>query len=64
MAAYVVDASVVIKWVIAEAGTEPALRLRGHELCAPDLLVAESANIPWPMTRYISPWPRAPAGPS
>ena len=47
MAAYVVDASVAIKWVIAEAGTEPALRLRGYELCAPDLLVAECATILW-----------------
>lgn len=47
MAAYVIDASVAIKWVIAEAGTEPALRLRAHEVCAPDLLVAECANILW-----------------
>ncbi len=47
MAAYVVDASVAIKWVIQEAGTEAALRLLGHELIAPDLLVAECANILW-----------------
>jgi predicted nucleic acid-binding protein len=51
MAAYVVDASVAIKWVIAEPDTEAALRLRGHELCAPDLLVAECANILWRKVR-------------
>ncbi|MGC8478225.1 MAG: type II toxin-antitoxin system VapC family toxin [Acetobacteraceae bacterium] len=47
MAAYVVDASVAIKWVIAEPGAEAALALLGHELTAPDLLVAECANILW-----------------
>jgi predicted nucleic acid-binding protein len=47
VAAYVVDASVAIKWVIAEPGTEAALALLGHELIAPDLLVAECANILW-----------------
>ena len=51
MAAYVIDASVAIKWVIAETGTEQALRLLRHELCAPDLLVAECANILWRKAR-------------
>ncbi len=51
MAAYVIDASVAIKWVIAEPGTEAALRLLGHELCAPDLLAAECANILWRKAR-------------
>jgi predicted nucleic acid-binding protein len=44
---YVVDASVVVKWVIDEAGTSQALKLRRHVVSAPDLLVAECANIVW-----------------
>ena len=52
MAAYVIDASVAIKWVIAEPGTEAALRLLGHALCAPDLLVAACANILWRKARF------------
>jgi predicted nucleic acid-binding protein len=44
----VVDASVVIKWVVEEEGTELALALRGvARLIAPDLLIAECANILW-----------------
>ena len=44
----VVDASVVIKWVVPEAGTIDALALlERHSLCAPDLVVAECANILW-----------------
>ncbi len=44
---FVIDASVTIKWVIDEPGTEQALRLRRRRLSAPDLLVAECANILW-----------------
>jgi predicted nucleic acid-binding protein len=47
----VVDASVAIKWVIEEPGTREALSLRRHRLFAPDLLVAECANILWKKTR-------------
>jgi predicted nucleic acid-binding protein len=47
----VIDASVVIKWVIDEPGTEEALKLRRHRLFAPDLLVAECANVLWKKTR-------------
>jgi predicted nucleic acid-binding protein len=43
----VVDASVAIKWVVAEAGTERAIALRLHRLIAPDLLFAECANVLW-----------------
>lgn len=43
----VVDASIAIKWVVQESGTNEALSLRRHELLAPDLLVAECANILW-----------------
>jgi predicted nucleic acid-binding protein len=45
---YVVDASVVIKWVVEEEGTPEALDLRQKSrLIAPELLVAECANILW-----------------
>ena len=47
----VIDASVAIKWVIAEHGTREALSLRRHRLFAPDLLVAECANVLWKKTR-------------
>jgi predicted nucleic acid-binding protein len=43
----VVDASVAIKWVIAEPGEERARMLRQHSLIAPDLLFAECANVLW-----------------
>jgi predicted nucleic acid-binding protein len=43
----VVDASVAIKWVIDEPGTHQALSLRCNRLYAPDLLVAECANVLW-----------------
>lgn len=48
----VIDASVAIKWVVPETGTEQALKLleRGG-LVAPDLLFAECANILWKKTR-------------
>lgn len=44
----VIDASIAVKWVIQEDGTETALALRGRaKLIAPELLVAECANIFW-----------------
>ena len=42
-----IDASVAIKWVIKEAGTQEALALRRNALIAPDLLISECANILW-----------------
>ena len=51
MSAYVIDASVAIKWVIDEDGTQGALALRRHPLAAPDLLIAECANILWKKVR-------------
>jgi len=48
---FVIDASVAIKWMIEEAGTKAALSLRQHRLLAPDLLVAECANILWKKVR-------------
>lgn len=47
MGAYVIDASVAIKWLIDEEGTHQAIALRRHTLSAPDLLLAECANILW-----------------
>jgi predicted nucleic acid-binding protein len=51
MAAYVVDASVAIKWLIDEPGTQQAIALRRHTLSAPDLLLPECANILWKKVR-------------
>jgi predicted nucleic acid-binding protein len=47
----VIDASVAVKWVIEEAGTKEALALRSRALAAPDLLIAECANILWKKVR-------------
>ena len=47
MSAFIIDASVAIKWVIAENGTAEALALLGNRLFAPALLQAECANILW-----------------
>lgn len=51
MTDFVIDASVAIKWVIEETGTKEALSLRRHHLLAPDLLMAECANILWKKVR-------------
>lgn len=48
MNALVIDASIAVKWVIEEDGTPEALALRQKaKLIAPELLVAECANILW-----------------
>jgi predicted nucleic acid-binding protein len=45
---FVIDASVAVKWVVEEDGTPYALQLRQRaKLIAPELLVAECANILW-----------------
>jgi predicted nucleic acid-binding protein len=50
--AFVIDASVVIKWVVDEPGSEYAVRLiDGPTLSAPDLLMSECANILWKKVR-------------
>lgn len=41
----VVDASVAIKWLIDEDGSDAALALQGTELAAPALLRIEAANV-------------------
>jgi predicted nucleic acid-binding protein len=44
----VIDASIAVKWVVEEDGTPEALALRQKaKLLAPELLVAECANILW-----------------
>jgi predicted nucleic acid-binding protein len=45
---FIVDASIAVKWVVEEEGTTEALSLRrGARLLAPELLVAECANVFW-----------------
>nr|WP_294512045.1 type II toxin-antitoxin system VapC family toxin [uncultured Rhodopila sp.] len=51
MNTFVIDASVVIKWVVDEPGTAQTLLLRRHRLLAPDLLIADCANILWKKVR-------------
>ena len=48
MSLFVIDASIAVKWVVDERGTPEALLLRDRgRLIAPELLVAECANILW-----------------
>ena len=48
----VVDASVAIKWLLEEDGSEAARRLLAEELLiAPDFLVLECASILWAASR-------------
>ncbi|MDA8250793.1 MAG: type II toxin-antitoxin system VapC family toxin [Rhodospirillales bacterium] len=47
MTGLVIDASVAIKWAVPETGSEQAVALRRHELAAPELLIAECANVLW-----------------
>jgi predicted nucleic acid-binding protein len=52
VSAFVIDASIAVKWVVEEPGTAEALLLRQQaKLLAPDLLVAECANILWKKVR-------------
>ena len=43
----VIDASVALKWVADEPGTQEALALRGEQLLAPSIWIAEAANGLW-----------------
>jgi predicted nucleic acid-binding protein len=43
----IVDASVAVKWVVPEAGSDRAAALATCRLAAPDLLDAECANVLW-----------------
>ncbi len=46
----VVDASVAVKWIVKEEGSDRARLLSGARLEAPDLLFIECANILWKKT--------------
>jgi predicted nucleic acid-binding protein len=49
---HVIDASIALKWVVEETGTPDALVLRQRaRLIAPELLLAECANILWKKVR-------------
>jgi len=43
----IVDASVAVKWVVPEIGSDRAAKLAAYSLAAPDLLDAECANVLW-----------------
>jgi predicted nucleic acid-binding protein len=48
----VIDASVALKWVIDEDGSEAARELLlGESLAAPDLMIIECANVLWAKAR-------------
>ena len=48
----IVDASIAIKWVVEEEGSDLAIALRaGYRFAAPDLFAAECANILWKKTQ-------------
>ena len=52
MTRFVIDASIAVKWVVTEDGTDEAVSLlSGQRLSAPELLVAECANILWKKVR-------------
>jgi predicted nucleic acid-binding protein len=47
MSVLVVDASVALKWVVEEDGSEAAAALAAQSLAAPTLLLEECANALW-----------------
>jgi predicted nucleic acid-binding protein len=47
----VVDASVAVKWVLSETGSEAADALLDQDLMAPVLWLAETANVLWRKAR-------------
>ncbi|SPF52404.1 conserved hypothetical protein [Candidatus Sulfopaludibacter sp. SbA4] len=49
--AAVVDASVAVKWVVKETGSDSARSLSRASLESPDLLLVECANILWKKVR-------------
>jgi predicted nucleic acid-binding protein len=49
---FVIDASVAVKWVVSEAGSDEARALHAFgSFIAPELIAAECANILWKKTR-------------
>ena len=43
----IVDASVAVKWVVSEAGSEAAVALLREPLGAPSLWLSEASNALW-----------------
>lgn len=48
---WIVDAGVVVKWVLPEPDSALALRLQGERLLAPEFLDVECANVLWKAAR-------------
>jgi predicted nucleic acid-binding protein len=51
MSTIIVDASVAIKWVVEEEGSDAAAALASQDLTAPSLLMVECANALWVKVR-------------
>lgn len=51
MSAYIIDASVAVKWVVPQPDSERAQSLRRKQLAAPNLLLAEAGNALWVYVR-------------
>jgi predicted nucleic acid-binding protein len=51
LTALVIDASVAVKWVVEEEGSEEAAALAHQDLVAPELIHPECANVLWAKTR-------------
>ncbi|TWG98091.1 putative nucleic acid-binding protein [Mesorhizobium sp. J18] len=52
METLLIDASIAVKWVVEEEGTDAAVALRSRfRFAAPELLVAECSNILWKKVR-------------
>jgi predicted nucleic acid-binding protein len=49
--AFIIDASVAVKWVLAEPDSDAALALGRHRLLAPDTLDIECASVLWKAAR-------------
>src|SRR5437868_14432329 len=53
METLIIDASVAIKWVVQEDGTDAALGLRSRfRFAAPELIVADCSNILWKKVQH------------
>jgi predicted nucleic acid-binding protein len=48
----VIDASVALKWVLNEPGTDAADALLDEDLIAPSLWLLEAANVLWRLSRH------------
>jgi predicted nucleic acid-binding protein len=51
VSSFIVDASVAVKWVVDEEGSDAAAALADRELAAPEILLGECANALWAKSR-------------